>query len=192
MNRYLVFGVLSVAALTGLYFGAPARSKDTTPAAPTDISPPVGATLLPGLGSYNFAITTSKPEVQRWFNQGLMLTYGFNHDAAERSYLKAAELDPNCAICWWGAALVLGPHVNAAMDPADVPKAWDRLQRAVALAPKTTPREQAFIHALEARFAQSPPENRRSLDEGYAKSTGVLVQQRPDDLDARVFHAEVL
>jgi tetratricopeptide (TPR) repeat protein len=121
-----------------------------------------------------------------------MLTYGFNHDAAERSYLKAAELDPDCAMCWWGAALVLGPHVNATMDPEDNPKAWQRLQRAVALAPSTTPREQAFIRALEARYAQNAPENRRGLDEAYAKSTGVLVQQRPDDLDAKVFHAEAL
>ena len=48
-----------------------------------------------------------------------MLTFGFNHDAAERSYLKAAQIDPDCAMCWWGASLVLGPHVNAQMDPAD-------------------------------------------------------------------------
>ena len=76
-----------------------------------------------------------KPEAQRWFNQALMLTFGFNHDAAERSYLKAAQVDPDCAMCWWGAALVLGPHVNAQMDPADNPKAWQSLQRAVSLAP---------------------------------------------------------
>ncbi|MGB7739941.1 MAG: tetratricopeptide repeat protein, partial [Steroidobacteraceae bacterium] len=143
-------------------------------------------------GNYQFKITTTQPEAQRWFNQALMLTFGFNHDAAERSYLKAAQLDPECAMCWWGAALVLGPHVNATMDPADNPKAWQSLQRAVALAPRASARERAFIHALEARYAANPPEDRRALDAAYAKATGVLVTQRPDDLDAKVFHAEAL
>ena len=83
----------------------------------------IGAHLLEGLGDYRFEVTTTHPQVQRWFDQGMMLAYGFNHDAAERSFLKATELDPACAMCWWGASLVLGPHVNAAMDPADNPDA---------------------------------------------------------------------
>jgi tetratricopeptide (TPR) repeat protein len=191
MNRYLIIVVIVLGLVAGLYIGNPAQSNVNSASSPA-AAPPVGATLLPGLGTYAFKITTKQPEAQRWFNQGLMLTYGFNHDAAERSYLKAAELDPDCAMCWWGAALVLGPHVNATMDPADNAKAWERLQRAVGLAPKTTPREQAFIHALEARYAASPPDNRRSLDEAYASSTGALAKTLPDDLDARVFHAEAL
>jgi tetratricopeptide (TPR) repeat protein len=191
MNRMILFGVVLLAAGTGAYVGA----RDTQPAAaaqPMAAEAPVGATLLPGLGQYDFPITTRNPEAQRWFNQALMLTFGFNHDAAERSYLKAVQLDPDCAMCWWGAALVVGPHVNAAMDPEDNPKAWQRLQRAVALAPKTTPREQAFIHSLEARYAAKPPEDRRPLDEAYARSTGELLALRPDDLDAKVFHAEAM
>lgn len=76
---------------------------------------PVGATLLDGLGDYSRKITTDSSQAQRWFDQAMMLTWGFNHQAAERSFLKAVELDPECAMCWWGAALVLGPHVNAGM-----------------------------------------------------------------------------
>ncbi|RFF29489.1 hypothetical protein DZC52_12665 [Wenzhouxiangella sediminis] len=68
---------------------------------------PVGATMLEGLGNYSLSIDASSPEVQQWFDQGLALTYGFNHQAAERSFLQAVELDPQCALCWWGAALVL-------------------------------------------------------------------------------------
>src|SRR5690606_38698718 len=134
-----------------------ARHTDgPAPPATTATAPPelVGATLLEGLGNHRFEVGSTHPEVQRWFDQGLMLTYGFNHDAAERSFLKAAELDPDCAMCWWGAALVLGPHVNAGMDPAVNERAWERLQRAVALAPAATPREQAFIRALQARYAE--------------------------------------
>lgn len=151
-----------------------------------------GATLLEGLGNYTFPVTSKKPEVQRWFDQGLMLTYGFNHDAAERSFLRAAEIDPECAMCWWGASLVLGPHVNSGMDPNNNALAWERLQKAVSLAPKTTPREQAFIHALEARYAEKPPEDRKPLDAAYADATGKLSAQLPDDLDAATFHAEAL
>ena len=152
----------------------------------------IGANLLEGLGNHRFSVTSTHPEVQRWFDQGLMLTYGFNHDAAERSFLKATELDPSCAMCWWGASLVLGPHVNAGMEPADAADAWSRLQRARQLAPGASEREQAFITALSARYAEQPPEDRRPLDEAYAAATGELVKQRPDDLDAAVFHAEAM
>ncbi|MCD9028459.1 hypothetical protein LDO26_09590 [Luteimonas sp. BDR2-5] len=152
----------------------------------------IGAHLLEGLGDYHFPVTTARPEVQRWFDQGMMLAYGFNHDAAERSFLKAAELDPDCAMCWWGASLVLGPHVNAAMDPADNANAWQRLQRARELAPKAGERERAFIEALSSRYAEHPPEDRRALDEAYAEATRELMRRRPDDLDAAVFLAESL
>ena len=170
----------------------PVASSNEVPAeiVPADSVP--GATLLPGLGNYSFPISSSEADTQRWFDQGLMLTFGFNHDAAERSFLRAAQVDPNCAMCWWGAALVLGPHVNAGMDPANNDKAWTRLQRARGLASKTTPREQAFIEALSARYAEQPPDNRRPLDEAYAAAMGALAKSRVDDLDAATLHAEAL
>lgn len=192
MNRTLVLVVVAVALLAGVYVGGVGPANRAVAEAVPAVDAPVGATLLPGLGHHEFKITTRSAESQRWFNQALMLTFGFNHDAAERSYLKAAQLDPDCAMCWWGASLVLGPHVNATMDPADAPKAWQRLQRAIELAPGATPREQAFIRALAARYAANPPQDRRPLDEAYASATGRLVAERPDDLDAKVFHAEAL
>ena len=153
---------------------------------------PAGATLLEGLGSYRRAITTAKPDAQRWFDQGLMLAYGFNHDAAERSFLKATEIDPDCAMCWWGAALVLGPHVNATMDPGNNAKAWMRVQKAQTLAPRVDLWEQAFIEALAARYAEQPPEDRASLDRAYANAMNGLVKKLPDDLDAATMYAEAL
>ena len=189
------FRPLSLACLAAVLALA-ACDRAAPPAATPAVSPPemsmIGAHLLEGLGDHHFAITTTHPEVQRWFDQGLMLTYGFNHDAAERSFLKAAELDPQCAMCWWGASLVLGPHVNATMDPADNADAWQRLQRARSLAPNASEREQAFIEALSARYAEQPPEDRRALDEAYAAATRELARKRPDDLDAAVFLAEAL
>ena len=153
---------------------------------------PVGATKLEGLGDYSRTITTSHAEVQAWFDQGLALTYGFNHDGAERSFLRATELDPECAMCWWGAALVLGPHVNAGMDPEMTAAAWDRLQRAQAAAASAPAHEQAYIRALAARYGEQPLDDRRPLDEAYAEAMAELVRAYPDDLDAATLHAEAL
>ncbi len=164
-------------------------SDSSTPPAVTELAP-VGATMLEGLGDYSRPVTSQHPDVQRWFDQGLALTYGFNHDAAERSFLRAAELDPECAMCWWGAALVLGPHVNAGMDPSYIAAAWDRLQRAQAAAAGAPEHEQAYIRALAARFAKEPPEDRRPLDEAYAQAMAELSRSYPDDLDAATLFAE--
>jgi tetratricopeptide (TPR) repeat protein len=185
MNRNLMVAVVVVIiAAAGFYL----YKRSTEPALP-DLAP-VGANLIEGLGDYSMPITAKSAEVQRWFDQGLAMTYGFNHDAAERSFLKAAEFDPDCAMCWWGAALVLGPHVNAAMDPANNPKAWDRLQRAQRVASDATEKEQAFIKALSARYAENPPEDRRPLDEAYAAAMAELAAKYPDDDEAVSLHAE--
>ena len=192
MNRTLVVALAVAALFAGVSVGGLATDPPAPGTPESKAEPLVGATLLVGLGDYHFPITSGQPQVQRWFDQGLMLTFGFNHDAAERSFLKATELDPGCAMCWWGAALVLGPHVNGGMDPANNPVAWTRLQRALALAPGASKREQEFIRALAARYAKDPPPDRRPLDEAYARSMGLLVQARPADLDAAVLYAEAL
>lgn len=164
--------ILACLAAVAVLGGCTERAKQVAPALETE-SPvdalsglaPVGATLLEGLGSYSRPIGSTNPDVQKWFDQGLMLTYGFNHQAAERSFLKAVSLDPDCAMCWWGAALVLGPHVNAGMDPGKVDAAWERLQNAMALAPSAEPWQRAWIEALAARYAENPPEDRSGLDQ---------------------------
>src|SRR5262245_28662119 len=74
-----------------------------------------GATVLPDLGTHTRTITTSSAEAQTYFDQGLRLLFAFNHDEAARSFARAAELDPACASCWWGVALVLGPNYNMPM-----------------------------------------------------------------------------
>ncbi len=188
MNRNLMLAVVGVGVGAVAYF-AYHRLQSEAAAPPLA---PVGATLLEGLGDYSMPVTAKNADVQRWFDQGLSLTYGFNHDAAERSFLKAAELDPDCAMCWWGASLVLGPHVNSTMDPANNAKAWDRLQRALDAADDVSDQEQAWIEALSARYAENPPEDRRPLDEAYADAMGKLAAEFPDDLDAVTMHAESL
>ncbi|WP_341938547.1 hypothetical protein [Marinimicrobium sp. C2-29] len=198
MRRFRPPWYICLTLIALLATGCQRETNDRT-AAPDD-SPdnylpeiaPVGATLLDGLGDYHFPISHQHPDAQVWFDQALMLTYGFNHQAAERSFLKAVELDPECAMCWWGAALVLGPHVNAGMDPANNQAAWERLQAAEALADNATPREQAYIRALGERYAENPPDDRSALDRSYADAMAEVVEQYPDDLDAAAFYAEAL
>lgn len=192
MNRTIVILLAAIVVAAGGYLIPNRETTAEQPAADLPDLGPVGATLLEGLGDYSMPVSSDYPEVQRWFDQALMLTYGFNHDAAERSYLKALELDPECAMCWWGAALVLGPHVNAGMDPANNEAAWERIQAAKAVAGNASEREQAYIAALATRYAAEPPADRTPLDEAYATAMGALVEQYPDDLDAATLYAESL
>jgi len=147
--------------------------------------------IIEGLGNHHFAVT-AKPEAQRLFDQGLRLAYGFNHPEAERSFRAAAALDPNCAMCWWGVALVLGPNINLPMDPAAAAPAWEALSKARAAAPRVSGRERAYIEALAARYADPAPASRAALDSAYSRAMAKVAQQFPTDNDAQVLYAESL
>lgn len=150
------------------------------------------APLIENLGTHHHPISTSEPMAQRYFDQGMVLAWAFNHAEAARSFQAAQRLDPTCAMCYWGEALVLGPHINADMEPANVPRAWAALRRAQALQHRATPRERAYIEALAQRYTQTPIRERASLDEAYAAAMGEVVRQYPDDLDAATLYAEAI
>lgn len=180
--------VIAIGIVVGViaYWSRPAP---VPPDGPVSTIP--GAVLLDGLGGFHYPITANA-EAQRWFDQGMVLAWGFNHDAAARSFLMGTQADPACAMCWWGAALVLGPHVNATMEADNVPKAWARVQNALKLADKVSPRERAYIGALVKRYAPESGPDRSALDRAWAQATADLVAQFPDDLDAATMHAEAL
>ena len=113
------------------------------------------APLLEGMGSWSRPISTRVPLVQRYFDQGLTLAYAFNHAEAERSFLEAARLDPSCAMCFWGAALVLGPNINAPMKDADVPRAFAVPRKG--LAPRRRWRPSGFALPAPARWEGPQP-----------------------------------
>jgi tetratricopeptide (TPR) repeat protein len=148
--------------------------------------------LVDGLVDLGFAITTDNPEAQKYFNQALVLTYGFDHADAEVSYLKAAELDPQAAMAYWGAAFVLGPNINAPMDDAAVPRAYDLVKKALELSGSATEKEQALIRALAERYAPEARADRSSLDRAFAEAMGQVYQRYPDDPDVAVLYAESL
>lgn len=150
------------------------------------------APLLDGLGEHHHEITTDDPLVQRLFDQGLVLAYGFNHKEAERSFREAARLDPQCAMCWWGVALVLGPNINLGMPPENNAPAWQALQKAVSLKDHASERHQAYIEALTARYVENPPVDRTALDEAYAEAMGKVAARYPEDADAATLYGEAL
>jgi tetratricopeptide (TPR) repeat protein len=150
------------------------------------------AQLFENLGNYNFPVSTNNPLAQRYVDQGLILAYGFNHAEAARSFQEAARLDPNCAMCYWGLAYVLGPNINAAMEDEAVPTAYEAIQKAIALQDYATEREQAYIWAMAKRYTPKPVEDRSKLELAYANAMGEVAQKYPDDLDAQTIFVEAL
>jgi len=150
------------------------------------------APLLDGMGDHHMPISTDDSMAQRYFDQGLFLSYAFNHAEAARSFREAARRDPDCAMCYWGWALVLGPNINVGMLEENVPTAYAALQKAIRHASVATARERAYIDALSARYGQDPPEDRSSLDRAYANAMRDVARQYPDDPDARTLFGEDL
>jgi tetratricopeptide (TPR) repeat protein len=129
---------------------------------------------------------------QRFFDQGFVLAFAFNHAEAARAFREAQRLDPGCAMCAWGEALVLGPHVNAPMMPDDVPLAWAALERARTVAAAESDVHRELIEALAARYAEDPPEDRSALDRAYADAMRAVAARFPDDADVQSLFAEAL
>lgn len=154
-----------------------------------------GAMLFDDLGTHQRAITTAKPQAQRYFDQGLRLLYAFNHDEAARSFARAAALDPSCAMCFWGVAYALGPNYNVPMLPDRFATAWEALGKAKATAARTTPVERALIDALATRYkgpAPHPPAAQQPLNEAYADAMRAVATRFPADDDVQVLAAEAL
>lgn len=163
--------------------------------APADPPPPApGMPLAPrlhNLGAHTFPVGTQVEQAQRFMNQGLNLAFGFNHAEAGRAFAEAVRLDPALAMGYWGQALVLGPNINAPMDPADEPRAYELIQKAIAMTASVSPRERGYIEALAARYT-GRAEDRVAADRAYAEAMKSLVGAFPDDLDARTLYAEAL
>jgi len=151
-----------------------------------------GRPLLEGLSAHTMPITTQAPVAQKYFDQGLRLTYAFNHPEAIRAFETAAKVDPDCAMCFWGVALALGPNINAPMEPNAVEPAVAAIESAQARAGKATPREQAYIAALATRYSAAQDADRAALDRAYANQMRALAKQYPDDLDAQTLTAEAV
>src|SRR5215470_5798895 len=146
--------------------------------------------LWNGLGSTTYKITTANQQAQAYFNQGLRLAYAFNHGEAQRAFRKAQKLDPDCAMCFWGEALVLGPNINLPMQEDAHAPAHAAAQKAKSLAGKASPREQALINALAVRYSTDPKAERPPLDKAYAAEMAKVAAQFPADDEIATLYAE--
>lgn len=161
------------------------------PAAPSSVA------LFDTFGSLHRDIGSEVPAAQRYFDQGLRLAYGFNHEAAGRAFADAARLDPKCAMCFWGQALVLGPNINLPMPAEAAAPAAAFAQRAHKLATHARPADRALIEALQLRYhdpalVDRMPADRKPLDRAYAEAMAEVVRRFPEDDDAATLHAEAL
>lgn len=151
------------------------------------------APLFEGLGELSYPIQTQNKEVNDYFNQGLVLSYGFNHAEAARSFYYATKLDTTCAMAYWGYAYVLGPNYNAGMEDDNYERAYDAIQKAIELSKKgTSEREIALINAMSKRYVEEPTSDRYYLDEEYSRAMGLLYARYPDDSEIGTLYAESL
>ena len=182
-----------IPALVAALLLAPAANAQDHAQMPT---PGAGAKApIFDLGTWHHPITTTSPEAQRYFDQGLILCYGFNHAQAIASFTEATKIDPNCAMAYWGIALAYGPNINFPMDSTAVQPAWEALQAALALAPKASEADQAFIEALANRYGDPKrpyPPRRAAMDSAYANAMRRVWKKLPGDADAGALFAESL
>lgn len=151
------------------------------------------APLFEGLGNLHFPISTQDTLAQKYFDQGLVLAYGFNHAEAARSFYYATKIDTSCAMAFWGYAYVLGPNYNAGMESDNYLRAFKSIQKALMHSKNNaTEKEQELIEALSHRYVSDPVDDRLPLDIAYARAMKVLYHKYSDDADIGVLYAESL
>lgn len=150
------------------------------------------APLLSGLAGLHYVVSTKNAEAQQYFDQGLMLSFGFNHAEAARSFYEAARQDSTCAMCWWGFAYVLGPNYNGGMEPDNFTRAYDATQKAKSFSVSSTPKEKDLIEALTHRYTNDTTVARSVLDSSYAAAMRKVYKKYPDDVTIASLFAESL
>jgi tetratricopeptide (TPR) repeat protein len=180
-------------ALATLLACSPTNQMEVPAPSPSTSAPTSAPRLFEDLGDQAHPISTKIARAQLYFDQGMILNFGFNHDTAIRSFEEASRLDPDCGMCRWGIALALGPNINAPMGPEAAARAYREVQLALELtSAEKNARERAYVEALATRYSAVVPEDRSALDRAYADAMRELHQADPDDHDAATLFAESL
>ncbi|MEM7278215.1 MAG: tetratricopeptide repeat protein [Pseudomonadota bacterium] len=196
MKRFLT--IFSVAVLTVACSSQLGVSNDQplSPDSDKAIVKRGGAPLFYGMGDFHREITTNDPAAQRYFDQGMVLAFGFNHAESIRSFKAAQKIDPSCAMCFWGEALATGPNINvtskgkAVMSDADRQSAFAAIKKAKSLASAASKAERKLINALGQRYNGKPDTDRDPLDHAWAAAMRDYVADYPEDNDAAAIYAE--
>lgn len=148
------------------------------------------APLFENLGQLHFGISTENKEAQAFFNQGIRLTYAFNHAEAHRSFMEAARLDPASAMSYWGQAYTLGPNINDPIpDTQRKLKAYEAVQKALERLSAVSPRERALIEALNTRYSADTTADLASLNTAYMNAMAEVAAKFPEDADIQTLYA---
>ena len=153
---------------------------------------PVPDLSLTAIGRQHHAIHTSSREAQDYFDQGVTLLYGFNHEEAARAFRRAAELDPGSPMPLWGIAMAVGPNYNLDVDAQREKLAFETLQKAQELTVHAPQIEKDYVAALAARYSGVAAPEYKKLSRDFAAAMKHLSEKYPDDLDAATFYAESL
>ncbi len=184
-------------------------TADNTPArisctpTPADLNTPPGkdgklSPLFQGLDVYHYPVTTKSREAQKYFDQGMVLAFGFNHAESIRSFKAAQKLDDTCAMCFWGESLATGPNINvtsngkAIMSDDERKNAYAALQKAIERKPNASDVEKDLIDALAKRYTADIKAEREPLDKAYADAMRAVSNKYPDDDDVAAMFAEAL
>ncbi|MFK8053473.1 MAG: hypothetical protein AB8F65_10920 [Woeseiaceae bacterium] len=193
-SQFFATSVICAGLLFGCATSDPARIERKEDA--NALAQRAGAPLFEGMGTHHHAITTNDPDAQRYFDQGLVIDFAFNHAESARSFRAAQKLDPNAAMAFWGEALALGPNINVTSNGKAVMtdearfKAFAAIQQAKRLATDVTKKERDYIDALSVRYNGDPTTPREPLDTAYMNAMRDLHVKYPADADAASLFAE--
>ena len=164
----------------------------------SDLAQRAGAPLFEGMGAFHMPVTTTDPDAQRYFDQGMVLAFGFNHAESIRSFRAAQTLDPLCAMCFWGEALATGPNINVTSDGKAIMSSDERvsaraaIDKALGLIAGLTEKEQDWIRALDQRYDGQAASLRDPLDRAWADALEAMAKRYPEDTTVASIYAEAL
>ena len=190
-----LLGLLGSVALAGC--GGDVDSQSSTAPAQS-LAQRAGAPLFEAMGDYHMPITTADSDAQRYFDQGMVLAFGFNHAESIRSFRAAQTLDPTCAMCFWGEALATGPNINVTSNGKAIMASTERasaraaIDQALALMDDVSPKEQDWIRALDQRYDGQADTPRDPLDRAWANALADMASRYPDDTTVASVYAEAL
>jgi tetratricopeptide (TPR) repeat protein len=191
MRPHTITAFLLLSALAGCQAAVLDAASDAP--ARTPAPSPVGARLRPGFGAYHRPSSTFSGEAQAFLDQGMQWLYGFNDDEAIRCFHRAAELDPECALAWWGIAYANGINVNdPVLSEREARDAWEAVQQARALQAHASPLERALIDAIAVRYVWPPAAETKPQEQAFAAAMERVWREYPDDPDVGALFAESL
>lgn len=146
---------------------------------------------LTGWGNYKWPIKTTNDSAQFYFNQGINMYYAFHIIESRASFARVTELDPQCAMGWWGLALSFGPNINDFEYNAPE-AALTAARKAESLSNVYTPKEKALIYSINTRYSEDTSKSRETLNQAYAAAMKQAFKDVPNDADIAALYADAL